>query len=103
MHILWMHFHIYKRLSHFEVGVDVAVVCTMDMGQSPLVTTLSLLGIFFIFLENIFFIFSVLFFYSFYYVSKYIIIFQKLTFHGGIYYFIKISIILKNCQATRNI
>jgi len=52
-------------------------------------------------ISSLFFLY--LFFDYFPSAFKNIKLFQKLTFHGGIYYFIKISIILKKFQATRNI
>jgi hypothetical protein len=39
MHFFWMDFHpyIYIRLFHFDVDMDVALVCTMDMEQNLIV------------------------------------------------------------------
>jgi hypothetical protein len=52
-------------------------------------------------ISSLFFLY--LFFDCFLSAFKNIKLFQKLTFHGGIYYLIKISIILKKFQVTRNI
>ncbi len=35
----------FSSLSHFDVDMDVVLMCTMDMEQNPMVTTLSLLNI----------------------------------------------------------
>jgi hypothetical protein len=35
----------FSSLFHFDVDMDVALMCTMDMEQSPVATTFSLLNI----------------------------------------------------------